>query len=157
MVNIPFSITAHGQDFMADLGNDDLLREICYAAEFVAVETEYSRGLMARRCPGAADKIHRVYNELNLANFFRAVVAVQTTGPVHILSVGRLVAFKGFEYLIELANKCGSAASRSAVKLSATGRYAKVCNEGSTICDWRSRDPEGRFAPRSGLRESPAL
>jgi len=54
MAGIPFSVTAHGQDFMADLGNDDLLREICDEAEFVAVETEYSRSLMQARCPNAA-------------------------------------------------------------------------------------------------------
>ena len=101
MTTIPFSITAHGQDFMADLGSDDLLREICDAAEFVAVETEYSRGLMTQRCPGSAGKIHRVYNGMNLANFFRPITNVRTAGPVQILSVGRLVAFKGFEYLIE--------------------------------------------------------
>ena len=101
MTGIPFSITAHGQDFMSDLGNDDLLREICDAAEFVAVETEYSRGLMTERCPGAADKIYRVYNGMHLANFFHEAGTAQTSGPVQILSVGRLVAFKGFEYLIE--------------------------------------------------------
>jgi glycosyltransferase involved in cell wall biosynthesis len=101
MANIPFSITAHGQDFMADLGNDDLLREICDAALFVAVETEYSRGLMRERCPGSADKIHRVYNGMNLANFSRRAATVQPAEPTQILSVGRLVGFKGFEYLIE--------------------------------------------------------
>jgi glycosyltransferase involved in cell wall biosynthesis len=101
MTDIPFSITAHGQDFMADLGNDDLLREICAAAEFVAVETDYSRGLMAQRCPDSAGKIHRVYNGMNLDNFSRAAATGQTAGPVQILSVGRLVTFKGFEYLIE--------------------------------------------------------
>src|SRR4051812_14747337 len=66
---IPFSVTAHGQDFLADLGNDDLLCEICDAAEFVAVETEYSRGLMQARCPTSAQKIHRVYNGMDLTNF----------------------------------------------------------------------------------------
>ena len=101
MSGLPFSLTAHGQDFMADLGNDDLLREICDAAEFVAVETEYSRGLMQARCPSAADKIHRVYNGMDLANFPDAIGGNQAGGPVKILSVGRLVAFKGFEYLIE--------------------------------------------------------
>jgi len=101
MTNIPFSITAHGQDFMADLGNDDLLREICDEAEFIAVETEYSRALMAQRCPGSAGKIHRVYNGMDLTNFLPPVTTVQATGPTQILSVGRLVAFKGFEYLIE--------------------------------------------------------
>ena len=101
MSGIPFSLTAHGQDFMADLGNDDLLREICDAAEVVAVETEYSRGLMQVRCPNAASKIHRVYNGMDLANFAGAQTRAAVGGPVEILSVGRLVAFKGFEYLIE--------------------------------------------------------
>jgi glycosyltransferase involved in cell wall biosynthesis len=101
MANIPFSVTAHGQDFMTDLGNDDLLREICDEAEFVAVETEYSRGLMQARCPNAASKIYRVYNGMDLTNFLEARPCTSTSGPVEILSVGRLVAFKGFEYLIE--------------------------------------------------------
>jgi glycosyltransferase involved in cell wall biosynthesis len=101
MSGITFSVTAHGQDFMADLGNDELLREICDAAEFVAVETEYSRGLMQARCPNAASKIHRVYNGMDLSNFLEARPKTQNTGTVEILSTGRLVAFKGFEYLIE--------------------------------------------------------
>src|SRR5205814_2546054 len=101
MSGMTFSMTAHGQDFMADLGNDDLLREICDEAEFVAVETEYSRGLMQARCPNAASKIHRVYNGMDLTNFVGASAKAGASGPVEILSVGRLVAFKGFEYLIE--------------------------------------------------------
>ncbi|PYI91437.1 MAG: hypothetical protein DME97_14235 [Verrucomicrobia bacterium] len=101
MSGLSFSMTAHGQDFMADLGNDDLLREICDEAEFVAVETEYSRGLMQARCPNAASKIHRVYNGMDLTNFLEAGPKPIADGAVEILSVGRLVAFKGFEYLIE--------------------------------------------------------
>src|SRR5437879_238859 len=66
---IPFSVTAHGQDFMIDLGNDDLLREICAAAEFVAAETDYSRDLVRQRCPASAAKIHRVYNGIDLERF----------------------------------------------------------------------------------------
>ncbi|MFN2623910.1 MAG: glycosyltransferase family 4 protein, partial [Chthoniobacterales bacterium] len=81
MSGIPFSITAHGQDFMADLGNDALLCEICEAAEFVAVETEYSRGLMQARCPNAAQKIHRVYNGMDLTNFVGADAKVGTSAP----------------------------------------------------------------------------
>src|SRR5438105_2646811 len=92
MSGIPFSVTAHGQDFMADLGNDELLCEICDAAEFVAVETEYSRGLMQARCPNAAKKIHRVYNGMDLANFVGAGRKAATNAAVEILSVGLLVA-----------------------------------------------------------------
>jgi len=97
---IPFSITAHGQDFMADLGNDDLLREICAAATFVAVETNYSGQLLARRCPEAASKIYRVFNGIDLQDF-PAPRPVPGGSAAKILSVGRLVPFKGFDHLLE--------------------------------------------------------
>src|SRR5712675_3519424 len=91
---IPFSITAHGQDFMKDLGSDDLLREICAAAEFVAAETDYSRDLLRQRCPASAAKIHRVYNGIDLERFsmLRCDTARPAVAPYHIpqiVSVGR--------------------------------------------------------------------
>jgi glycosyltransferase involved in cell wall biosynthesis len=103
---IPFSVTAHGQDFMKDLGSDDLLREICAAAEFVAAETDYSRDLLRQRCPDFATKIHRVYNGIDLKRFPmpRDVTArpmVAPYQPPRIVSIGRLVAFKGFDHLID--------------------------------------------------------
>jgi hypothetical protein len=103
---IPFSVTAHGQDFMKDLGSDDLLREICAAAEFVAAETDYSRDLLRRRCPASAAKIHRVYNGIDLERFSMprcdtARPAVAPSHVVQIVSVGRLVVFKGFGDLID--------------------------------------------------------
>src|SRR5437870_3726937 len=94
---IPFSVTAHGQDFMKDLGSDDLLREICAAAEFVAAETDYSRDLLRQRCRASAGKIHRVYNGVDLERFPIASLATTNAVP-RIVSVGRLVAFKGFEH-----------------------------------------------------------
>ena len=98
---IPFSITAHGQDFMSDLKQDDLLREICNEAEFVAVETDYSRGLIQKRCPESAAKIHRVYNGMDPALLSQAAAKPSASSPPRILSVGRLVSFKGFENLID--------------------------------------------------------
>src|SRR5439155_6211026 len=97
---IPFSVTAHGQDFMKDLGSDDLLREICAAAEFVAAETDYSRELLCQRCPGSAAKIHRVYNGIDVERFPAPGLATMNHVP-RIISVGRLVEFKGFEHLID--------------------------------------------------------
>jgi glycosyltransferase involved in cell wall biosynthesis len=98
---IPFSVTAHGQDFMSDLGQDDLLREICNTAEFVAAETDYSRALLQKRCPEAAARIHRVYNGIDPLILSQAKPSPASSGPLKILSVGRLVSFKGFENLIE--------------------------------------------------------
>ena len=97
---IPFSVTAHGQDFMKDLGSDDLLREICNAAEFIAAETDYSRDLLRQRCPDSVEKIHRVYNGIDLKRF--PVPVSVTNNPVpRIISIGRLVTFKGFSHLID--------------------------------------------------------
>jgi glycosyltransferase involved in cell wall biosynthesis len=96
---IPFSVTAHGQDFMKDLGNDDLLREICAAAEFVAAETNYSRDLLRQRCPDS--RIHRVYNGMDLTRFPAPNYEASINQAQRIVSIGRLVAFKGFEYLID--------------------------------------------------------
>lgn len=105
---LTYSMTAHGQDFMTDLGNDDLLRELCAGAEFVAAETDYSRDLLRKRCPESATKIHRVYNGMDLEAFPPPAEPLSTFKP-RILSVGRLVAFKGFEHLIDA---CGELARR---------------------------------------------
>lgn len=100
ITGITFSITAHGQDFMTDLGNRELLCEICDAAEFVAAETNYSRNLLARQCSHSAGKMLRVYNGIDLAKLSAPALA-RKPGPVRLLSVGRLVAFKGFNVLID--------------------------------------------------------
>lgn len=98
---IPFSITAHGQDFMSDLGNDELLRELCASAEFVGAETNYSRDMLAARCPESRDKIFRVYNGIDLTRFPVAQTKRDSVGPIRFLSTGRLVPFKGFDILID--------------------------------------------------------
>src|SRR5207244_2099457 len=98
---IPFSITAHGQDFMSDLGNDELLRELCANAEFVGAETDYSRELLAARCPESRSKIFRVYNGIDLSRFPKPETDQRPAAAIRFLSTGRLVAFKGFDILIE--------------------------------------------------------
>ena len=105
---IPFSMTAHGQDFMSDLGNDELLRELCASAEFVGAETDFSRDLLAARCPESRSKIFRVYNGIDLSRFPRRDMILHVPGraearpsKIRFLSVGRLVPFKGFDILID--------------------------------------------------------
>jgi glycosyltransferase involved in cell wall biosynthesis len=98
--SIPFSITAHGQDFMSDLGSNELLRELCATAEFVGAETNYSRDLLAERCPESAEKIFRVYNGLDLSRFSQPQGNQFTVDAIRLLSVGRLVPFKGFAMLM---------------------------------------------------------
>jgi glycosyltransferase involved in cell wall biosynthesis len=98
---IPFSITAHGQDFMSDLGNEELLRELCATAQFVSAETDYSRDLLAARCPESSAKIFRVYNGTDLRRFPDPTFNQAAVGRIQFLSTGRLVGFKGFEILVD--------------------------------------------------------
>lgn len=94
---IPFSFTAHAQDFMVDLGSDDLLRELCREAEFIIGVSDHSCGLLRRTCPGSVDKIHRVYNGIAMDQFPAAPIG--EFGALRIVSIGRLIEFKGFHHL----------------------------------------------------------
>src|SRR5438270_8384664 len=98
---IPFSMTAHGQDYMSDLGNDELLRELCASAKFIGAETDYSRDLLAARCPESRSKIFRVYNGIDLSRFPKLEADQRSPATIRFLSIGRLVAFKGFDILID--------------------------------------------------------
>ncbi len=100
---IPFSLTAHGQDFMTDLGNEELLCEICANAEFVGAETDYSRDLLRARCPESAAKIFRVYNGIELKKF--PAPSPRFDEKKRVLSVGRLVEFKGFDVLLDACER----------------------------------------------------
>ena len=96
---VPFSFTAHAQDFLVDLGSDELLQEMCGRAAFVVAVSEWSRRALVDKCPAAEAKIHRVYNGLSLLRWPTPAPAVPT-GTLRILSVGRLIEFKGFADLI---------------------------------------------------------
>ena len=101
LTGLPFSFTAHAQDFLVDLNNDELLGEMCEKAAFVVAVSEWSRGELIRRCPQAEGKIHRVYNGLPLDRWPEPADGETDSNPLQILSVGRLVEFKGFGDLID--------------------------------------------------------
>ena len=96
-----FSFTAHAQDFMVDLANDDLLREMIRKATFTAAVSDYSRALLTNICPDAADRIHRVYNGIDASQFPTAHPGGSPGEPLRLISIGRLIDFKGFPVLLE--------------------------------------------------------
>ena len=96
---IGFSFTAHAQDFMLDVGSDELLREMCREAAFVVAVSDYSRELLVQKCPEAAKKIYRIYNGIDLQKFQASPPRSPALRP-RIVSIGRLVEFKGFRDLI---------------------------------------------------------
>jgi len=114
---LPFSITAHGQDFMLDLGNDDLLAELLREAEFVVAVSDYSAELLRRRFPESAQHILRIYNGLAYDEFRVPPASNRATGRLRLVTVGRLIEFKGFHHLIDA---CASLRKRHDVDL--------VCN-----------------------------
>ena len=93
-----FSFTAHAQDFMFDLGSNELLAEMARAATFVVAVSDYSRDLLVEMCPECEDKIVRIYNGIELDDFPR--VEPRNRHPLRLLSIGRLIEFKGFQHLI---------------------------------------------------------
>ena len=96
---IGFSFTAHAQDFMVDVGSEELLREMCREAAFVVAVSDYSRKLLIQKCPDSAGKIHRIYNGIDLRKFAARSPRQPALRP-RILSIGRLIEFKGFCDLI---------------------------------------------------------
>ena len=95
-----FSFTAHAQDYMVDLGSDRLLQELAREAEFTVAVSDFSQLDLHRRCPDSTHKIHRIYNGVRLADF-PPTTAASPPGSLHIVSIGRLIEFKGFHHLIE--------------------------------------------------------
>ncbi|HEX2484039.1 MAG TPA: glycosyltransferase family 4 protein [Myxococcota bacterium] len=100
VAGFPFSLTAHAQDFMVDLGSDDLLRELVGEAEFTVAVSDWSRDRLRAICPDAAERIVRVYNGIDPAEFPEQALHAPTSRP-RILSVARLIEFKGFHHLID--------------------------------------------------------
>ena len=94
---ITFSFTAHANDIFAPRKFEIGLDKLVGAARVVVTETDYSEKFLRERFPERADRIHRLYNGLNLAEFGRATFS---SDPPLIVAIGRLIAKKGFADLI---------------------------------------------------------
>src|SRR5205814_53233 len=94
---ITFSFTAHANDIFAPSKFEIGLDKLVGTARVVVTETDYSEKFLRERFPERADRIHRLYNGLNLAEFGRATFS---SDPPLIVAIGRLIAKKGFADLI---------------------------------------------------------
>jgi glycosyltransferase involved in cell wall biosynthesis len=103
---ISFSFTAHANDIFAPRDFEIGLDQLVDAARVVVTETDYAARFLQERFPGRADRVHRVYNGLDLAEFSCADFS---SAPPLVLAVGRLIAKKGFTDLIRA---CGLLAER---------------------------------------------
>ncbi|PYK65225.1 MAG: hypothetical protein DME50_09350 [Verrucomicrobia bacterium] len=94
---ITFSFTAHANDIFAPGKFEIGLDKLVGAARVVVTETDYAEKFLRERFPERADRIHRIYNGLNLAEFGRATFS---SDPPSIVAIGRLIVKKGFANLI---------------------------------------------------------
>ena len=103
---VTYSFTAHANDIFAPRDFEIGLDKLVGAAGVIVTETDYAAQFLREQFPERADRIHRIYNGLNLAEFGRADFS--STPPL-IVAIGRLIAKKGFANLIRA---CGLLAER---------------------------------------------
>jgi colanic acid/amylovoran biosynthesis glycosyltransferase len=94
---ISFSFTAHANDIFSPRQFEIGLDKLIDTARAIVTETDYAARFLSERFPHRADRVHRIYNGLDLAEFGRADFS--STPPL-IIAVGRLIPKKGFSDLI---------------------------------------------------------
>jgi colanic acid/amylovoran biosynthesis glycosyltransferase len=95
--SIPFSFTAHANDIFSPRQFEIGLDRLVDAARVIVTETNYAARFLRERFSDRGDRVHRIYNGLDLAEFGRADFSSR---PPQIIAVGRLIPKKGFGDLI---------------------------------------------------------
>jgi colanic acid/amylovoran biosynthesis glycosyltransferase len=95
--SITFSVTAHANDIFSPRQFEIGLDKLVDRARVIVTETDYAARFLRDEFPHRADRVHRIYNGLDLAEFKRADFS--STPPL-IIAVGRLIPKKGFGDLI---------------------------------------------------------
>jgi len=95
--SVSFSFTAHANDIFSPREFEIGLDKLVDTARAIVTETDYAARFLRQRFSHRADRIHRIYNGLDLAEFERTDFS--STPPL-IIAVGRLIPKKGFSDLI---------------------------------------------------------
>ncbi len=101
LYGIRYSFTAHANDIFTD-DAAVYVRHLVREAELVVTETDFSASFLRENYPLEAQKVERVYNGME---FGAEAPKTPEAGTPLILTVGRYIEKKGFEYLIEACAK----------------------------------------------------
>lgn len=95
--SIPFSLTAHANDIFVQSDFEIGLPEIFGSAHAIITVSDFAAEHLRHKFPATRERVHRVYNGINLSQFELA----HFNQPPRIISIGRLIAKKGFDVLID--------------------------------------------------------
>ena len=134
--SITFSFTAHANDIFSPRQFEIGLDKLVDAARAIVTETDYAAHFLRERFSHRADRVHRIYNGLDLAEFGHADFS--STPPL-IIAVGRLIPKKGFSDLI-----------RACSYLAARGKsfQCEIIGEGPLEGELRAKIEEVRLKDR---------
>ncbi|MGO1899078.1 MAG: glycosyltransferase [Brevibacterium yomogidense] len=122
LAGVTFSVTTHAKDLFHDSVDPDRLRLLLRRAHHTVTISSYNLAHLARLAPESADRVHLVYNGLELDRFpYRAPRRVDREAPLQIVGVGRLVEKKGFADLITAARRLRDAGIPVQVRIAGDG------------------------------------
>jgi glycosyltransferase involved in cell wall biosynthesis len=104
--SITFSFTAHANDIFSPRQFEIGLDKLVDSSRAIVTETDYAARFLCEQFPHRSNRVHRIYNGLDLTEFGRANFS--STPPL-MIAVGRLIPKKGFS---DLTRTCALLAER---------------------------------------------
>lgn len=100
LAGIPFSLQARASDLHRSVSRRGLAQRLAHA-RFIVTNCDFNRAFIQQTVPEIGPSpVHVVYEGLPLARFVPHSETRKPDAPLRILSVGRLIEPKGFEYLL---------------------------------------------------------
>ena len=100
-LELPYSVSAHARDVFVP---DHDLGSLCRGSNLVTVCSRHAETALRRAIPGdCRDRVHYLPHGIDLADFPFLACEPRAAGALRVLTVGRLVAKKGIDLVLEAA------------------------------------------------------